>query len=301
MTFSNPRYDVMQTAPYQTENNGHPISAACVGAVSPVEEGATLAPADDLIPPPVVPPNPGPINIGTVTINTSNPNPTVGDTVIYTATHSGSATDIVDTFSAPGETFTGGTVTWANDGLTTVTCKSTSATAVDSPRQGSLQVNVAAAGGGGGGGGGTVSFTSFTSSSISDGQTLSANSAYHFNGSPNGCSGSNISPQLSWAVDDDTNVSTYNIAMTDITSPWLHWDVVVPKTVTTMAEGFDVAAAGGTVNENHWESSGITGSATNGYGGPCPPGGQHNYRIQIFAVAADDSLLASSGTIDFTA
>ena len=295
MTFSNPRYDIMQTAPYQTDNNGRPISAACVGAVSPVEEGAALEPADDLSTPPVVPPGPGPITIGTVTVNTSNLNPAVGDTVTYTATHSGSATDIIDTFSAPGETFTGGTVTWANDGSTTVTCNSTSATAVDSPRQGSLQVTVAAAPTA------TISFTSFSSLSIPNGASLSRNSIYHFNGSPNGCTGSNTSPHLSWAVDDDTDVAFYNVVCEDVTSPWNHWGFEVDSTVTSVNEDADIESlSGGVVLENSWDAAFVTGSNPNGWGGPCPPGGTHTYRFTIDAHDSNGDVLATS-SFDFTA
>ena len=47
--------------------------------------------------------------------------------------------------SAPGETFTGGQVTWASDGATTVTATATSATATDSGATGTLPVTVAAA------------------------------------------------------------------------------------------------------------------------------------------------------------
>lgn len=81
------------------------------------------------------------ISIGTVTV-LGDVSPTVGDTRTYTATSSGNAMDVVFTFSAPGETFTGGEVTWANDGATTVTCTATSATAGDSGASGTLAVTV---------------------------------------------------------------------------------------------------------------------------------------------------------------
>ena len=299
MTFSNPRYDVMQTAPYQTENNGHPISAACVGAVSPVEENATLEPPDDLDTPPAGGGGGGgevPTTIGPVTVS-GDASPTVGDTVTYTATQSGTATDVQFTFSAPGETFTGGTVTWANDGATTVTATATSATANNSPQTGTRAVTVAPAGGGGGG---TVSFTSFTSTSISNGQALGSNSVFHFNGSPNGCTGSNTSPQLSWAVDDDTNVDTYRVTCNDITNPWLHWEFEVLKTTTSVIE--NVAAGDlGDIQPNDWASNGITGSNANGWGGPCPPGGTHTYRLRVEALDNAAQVLATSDPIDFTA
>ena len=298
MTFSNPQYPVYQTAPWIDQSTGKDVRTALVGDTQPLEDQSVLElPTDYGVPGGgTTPPGPGPgITIGTVTVN-GDATVTVGDTVTYTASASGSATDVVFTFSAPGETFTGGTVTWANDGATTVTATATSATATDSPQTGTRAVTVAAAPAPG------VSFTSFTSSSISDGQALGANTVYHFNGSPNGCTGSNTSPQLSWAVNDDTAVASYAINVSDVTSPFLHWSVSVPNTVTTMAENFDVAGAGGTVNQNDWDQFGVPGSNANGYGGPCPPSGQTNtYRIQVAALDAGGNALAISDSIEFTA
>lgn len=294
MTFSNPQYPVYQTAPWIDQSTGKDVRTALVGDTQPLEDqsvlelptsyGVTGGGEGDGGTPPV-------ITIGTVRVS-GDAAPAVGDTVTYTATRSGNSADTLFTFSAPGETFTGGTVTWANDGATTVTCTATSATATDSPATGTRAVTVSTA---------PISFTSFTSSSISNGASLSPNSIYHFNGSPNGCTGSNRSPQLSWAVNDDTNVTNYQVTVIDLSSPWSHWNITVPSTVTTMAEDFDVTGAGGTITQNDWASNGISGSNANGYGGPCPPGGQHNYRIQAFALDNSGNVLASSSTIDFTA
>lgn len=297
MTFSNPQYPIYQTAPYIDQSTGKDVRTALVGDSQPLEDQSVLELPDDygVIGGGTTPPGPGPgITIGTVTVN-GDTTVAVGDTVTYTASASGSAGDIVYTFSAPGETFTGGTVTWANDGATTVTATATSATATDSPQTGTRAVTVAAAPAPG------VSFTSFTSSSISDGESLSSNSPYHFNGSPNGCTGNNRSPQLSWAVDDDSDVATYAIMVSDVTSPWVHWSASVPNTVTTMAEDFDVVGAGGTVDQNSWDTAGVPGSNVNGYGGPCPPGSQHTYRMQVVALDAGGDPLATSDPIEFTA
>lgn len=298
MTFSNPQYPLYQTAPWIDQSTGKDVRTALVGDTQSLEDQSVLQLPDDYGVPGggTTPPGPGPgITIGTVTVN-GDATVTVGDTVTYTASASGSATDVVFTFSAPGETFTGGTVTWANDGATTVTATATSATATDSPQTGTRAVTVAAAPAPG------VSFTSFTSSSISDGESLSSNSPYHFNGSPNGCSGNNRSPQLSWTVDNDTDVVTYTVQVMDLTSPWLHWAARVPNTVTTMAEDFDVVGAGGTAFRNSWDNAGVSGSSANGYGGPCPPSGEtHTYSITVLAQDAGGDTLATSDTIEFTA
>ena len=297
MTFSNPQYDLHQTAPYIRNDSGHPISTAVVGGTTPVTDKAVLIPPAELEPMPPLPPT-DPV-IGNIIVQTNNANPNVGDTVTYSATNTGNANDVQYTFSAPGENFTGGVVTWANDGATTVTANASSATAVPNTATGTLAVTV---GTGGGGPAPSINFTAFSSTSFADGDTLSSNSPYHFNGSPNGCTGNNRSPQLSWTVDDDTNVANYQIEMDDITNPWVHWQCTVPSTVTTMAESFDVLGAGGTFEQNSWALNGITGSdTTNGYGGPCPPGTQHQYRIRVLALDNGNNTLATSASITITA
>ena len=341
MTFSNPQYPVYQTAPYIDQSTGKDVRTALVGDTQSLEDQSVLelptnygVTGGDTTPPPSTDPC-NDDNFGDVELILSPAPgqsgvwpPVVGETFLatfggtepwlatctegaYSATFSSSDTNIAEINNGDFDTLVrpldpsspianGGTVIGVGPiqagGDLTITVV---VDAPDAPGKGTMTasqtITIPAAPAPG------VSFTSFTSSSISDGESLSSNSPYHFNGSPNGCTGNNRSPQLSWAVDDDSDVDLYVVEMTDITSPWNHWNIEVPKTVTTMAEDFDVAGAGGTVSPNDWDNAGVPGSNANGYGGPCPPGSQHTYRIQIAAITNLGALLATSDPIEFTA
>ena len=210
-----------------------------------------------------------PITIGTVTV-TGQASPTVGDTETYTATASGNAADIVYTFSAPGETFTGGTVTWASDGATTVTATATSVTATDSGATGTLAVTVAAA--------------------PAPAPTLSVNSADFTNGGAMPvCAGSNaacvaqpLSPQLSWTLANDPGTITeWRLRLTDDDAGnYVHWSVDdIPFATTAIASTTDPLTnnwpGGVTINQ----TGGGPGAAfANGFEGFAPPPGDtHTY------------------------
>ena len=139
MTFSAPRVPPVLETQKVMVNEVEETPVACVDTSY-----------TDGVAPPIINEPPGGDNgpvvvtIGTVTV-TGDATPVVGDTETFTATNDGTANDVVFTFSAPGETFTGGTVTWANTGATTVTVTATSATATDNPVTGTLNVTVGAA------------------------------------------------------------------------------------------------------------------------------------------------------------
>lgn len=58
---------------------------------------------------------------------------------------------------------------------------------------------------------------------------------------------------------------------------WTHWTAWdLPPGTTSIAEGFDVAAAGG--------REGTTSAGTTGYHGPCPPSGTHRYVFKVYAL-----------------
>ena len=81
------------------------------------------------------------VTIGDITVS-GDTTATVGEEKTYTAENSGTADDVVYVFSAPGETFDGGTVIWSSNGLRTVTASATSEDAGDPGASGSLNVQV---------------------------------------------------------------------------------------------------------------------------------------------------------------
>lgn len=105
-----------------------------------------------------------------------------------------------------------------------------------------------------------------------------------------GCSGANVSPQLSW---ENVPVGTKSFAVTmyDPDAPtgsgWWHWLIFdIPATAKQLASN------AGNVKLN-LAPAGAIQSATDfgevGYGGPCPPPGHgfHTYIITVFALRTE--------------
>ena len=95
-----------------------------------------------------------------------------------------------------------------------------------------------------------------------------------------GCSGGNISPELSWK-NPPSNTKSYAIICHDPIAPrengWYHWLVVnISKDVTSIKKGAKIQGALETV----------TDFGTAGYGGACPPVGHgvHRYNFTIYAL-----------------
>jgi Raf kinase inhibitor-like YbhB/YbcL family protein len=125
-----------------------------------------------------------------------------------------------------------------------------------------------------------------TSESFSDGDYLSLDHVlseqYGF-----GCAGRNISPALSWAGAPE---GTRSFALTcfDPDAPtgsgFWHWVVVnIPPDTGSLAAG----ASGGGLPAGALETR--TDFGTPGYGGPCPPEGDHPHRylFTLHAVGLD--------------
>jgi Raf kinase inhibitor-like YbhB/YbcL family protein len=105
-----------------------------------------------------------------------------------------------------------------------------------------------------------------------------------------GCNGENLSPQLSWS---DAPPGTKSFALTcyDPDAPtgsgFWHWVVVnIPKDVISL----DLGAGGmksGTLPAGALQTR--TDFGAPGYGGPCPPAGDHPHRylFSVFAVGID--------------
>lgn len=105
-----------------------------------------------------------------------------------------------------------------------------------------------------------------------------------------GCTGSNQSPQLSWANAPE-GAKSFAITMFDPDAPtgsgWWHWLVFdIPANVN------ELLANAGNVEANLAPSGAIqskTDYGAMGYGGPCPPEGHglHQYIITVHALKTD--------------
>lgn len=99
-----------------------------------------------------------------------------------------------------------------------------------------------------------------------------------------GCSGENISPQLSWE-NAPKGTKSFAITVYDPDAPtgsgWWHWVVFdIPSNKTTLASGF-----GNSDSKEAIQS--ITDYGKTGFGGACPPVGDKAHRY-IFTVHALD-------------
>lgn len=99
-----------------------------------------------------------------------------------------------------------------------------------------------------------------------------------------GCSGENISPQLSWE-NAPKGTKSFAITVYDPDAPtgsgWWHWVVFdIPSNKTTLASGF-----GNSDSKEVIQS--ITDYGKTGFGGACPPVGDKAHRY-IFTVHALD-------------
>ena len=96
------------------------------------------------------------------------------------------------------------------------------------------------------------------------------------------CDGENISPRLTWTNPPDVTMS-FALIMDDPDAPvgtWVHWVLFnLPAETRSLPEavGPDPTLTNGAVHgSNSWESI--------GYGGPCPPGGEHRYFFKLYAL-----------------
>ncbi|MBQ4795078.1 YbhB/YbcL family Raf kinase inhibitor-like protein [Pectobacterium versatile] len=125
-----------------------------------------------------------------------------------------------------------------------------------------------------------------TSTDVRQGEQVK--DAYVLNGS--GCTGKNISPQLSWSG-APAETKSFAITMFDSDAPtgsgWWHWSLVnIPKEINSVARN-----AGSTDGKNIPVGAvqGRTDFGGPGFGGPCPPSGDatHHYHFKIWALKVD--------------
>ncbi|MFK7756861.1 MAG: YbhB/YbcL family Raf kinase inhibitor-like protein [Flavobacteriales bacterium] len=106
-----------------------------------------------------------------------------------------------------------------------------------------------------------------------------------------GCTGENLSPQLSWENAPE-GTKSFAITMYDPDAPtgsgWWHWLVFdIPVETTELSSG------AGNVQLNKMPEGvvqSITDYGTKGYGGPCPPEGHgvHQYIITVYALKTEN-------------
>lgn len=102
-----------------------------------------------------------------------------------------------------------------------------------------------------------------------------------------GCSGGNVSPQLSW-TGAPAGTKSFALTIYDPDAPtgsgWWHWVVVnIPASVTQLTSG----ASPGKMPAGSLETR--TDFGKSGYGGPCPPAGDkaHRYIFTVYALKVD--------------
>ena len=102
------------------------------------------------------------------------------------------------------------------------------------------------------------------------------------------CQGKDISPALKWSgLPDATKSIALIVDDPDAPDPaapkrvWVHWVLYnIPPSATGLAEAVSATTlpAGSREGKNDWERT--------GYGGPCPPIGQHRYFHKLYALDA---------------
>jgi Raf kinase inhibitor-like YbhB/YbcL family protein len=100
-----------------------------------------------------------------------------------------------------------------------------------------------------------------------------------------GCSGANVSPQLSWE-NPPAGTQSFVVTVYDPDAPtgsgWWHWVVYdIPATATELPKG----AGSGKAELPEGAKQGRTDFGAPGFGGPCPPPGKpHRYIFTIYAL-----------------
>ena len=106
------------------------------------------------------------------------------------------------------------------------------------------------------------------------------------------CDGENISPPLKWEGAPD-GTESFALISDDPDAPmktWVHWVMWnIPADVKELPENIppDKTLPNGS-------SQGITDFKRHGYGGPCPPSGNHRYYFRIYALDTELGLVNTS-------
>ena len=123
-----------------------------------------------------------------------------------------------------------------------------------------------------------------TSNNIQPGAMMSTAQVYN----AHGCTGGNISPQLSWS-NAPRGTRSFAVICHDPDAPrehgFYHWLIInIPADVSSVAAGGKIVGALETV----------TSFGKNAYGGPCPPvnHGPHRYNFTVYALDVEKLELA---------
>jgi len=114
------------------------------------------------------------------------------------------------------------------------------------------------------------------------------------------CSQLNNSPQMSWYVNTNTllptqTITSYEILCEDLdASNFIHWKVtgINPNQTSITQNGTWTSNTGLTVHPTGYPLG--EGDRVNGWNGPCPPSGIHNYRVQVTARLSDNTAIISN-------
>jgi Raf kinase inhibitor-like YbhB/YbcL family protein len=90
------------------------------------------------------------------------------------------------------------------------------------------------------------------------------------------CDGEDVSPALSWTAPPPGTVELALLVTDDDAADFVHWAVAgIPPQAGGVGQG---AAIQGAIE-------GQTSFGETGWGGPCPPSGQHTYRFSLYALS----------------
>jgi hypothetical protein len=111
------------------------------------------------------------------------------------------------------------------------------------------------------------------------------------------CDGQDVSPPLSWDA-GPPKTACYALIMDDPDAPagtWVHWVAWnIPLTELPENVAREARLADGTCQgKNSWPKL--------GYGGPCPPSGQHRYFFKVYALDQKLDLHAATDKEDLVA
>lgn len=106
------------------------------------------------------------------------------------------------------------------------------------------------------------------------------------------CEGKDRSPALKW-TNEPAGTQSFTIIVDDpdapFPQPWVHWVIFnIPPGVKNLPEAMPNIA----VLANS-EKQGNNGWGKYGYGGPCPPSGNHRYYFKLYAL--DTALMLDAG------
>jgi Raf kinase inhibitor-like YbhB/YbcL family protein len=105
------------------------------------------------------------------------------------------------------------------------------------------------------------------------------------------CTGSDISPSLTWS-EPPAGTQSFALIMDDPDAPagtWVHW---VLFNIPASSRGLPEAVPSeGTLSDGSMHGKNSSGNL--GYNGPCPPSGTHRYFFKLYAL--DEMLGLSSG------